>query len=210
MPNRGDRGGSKTRAHIAAVATELFLERGFDDVTIAEIATAAGVSKVTVFAHFERKEDLLLDRLPDAVEVVRTTVRDRKDDLSPVEALRHTALALAEQRHPLSGLSGHIEPFLRTLIASPALVARLRAFEHEIETELAAVLRADPGFSGDSALAAALLVAAYRTVAVESVRRRLAGDDLANIAAVHRQRLNEAFDTVAHGIPASHPAAPAS
>ena len=210
MPNRGDRGGSKTRAHIAAVATELFLERGFDDVTIAEIAAAAGVSKVTVFAHFERKEDLLLDRLPDAVEVVRTAVRERKDDIAPVEALRQTALTLAEQRHPLSVLSGHIEPFLRTLMASPALVARLRAFEHEIETELASELRADPGFSGDSALAAALLVASYRTVAVESVRRRLAGDDLTAIATTHRQRLNEAFDAVAHGMPTGHRAAPAS
>jgi AcrR family transcriptional regulator len=210
MPNRGDRGGSKTRAHIAAIATGLFLERGFDDVTIAEIAAAAGVSKVTVFAHFERKEDLLLDRLPDAFEVVRTAVRERKDDISPVEALRHTALALAEQQHPLSGLSGNIEPFLRTLVASPALVARIRAFEHEIETELAAELRADPGFSGDSALAAALLVAAYRTVAVGSVRRRLAGDDLADIATTHCQRLNEAFDAVAHGILAGHRAAPPS
>ena len=76
MPNRGDRGGSKTRAHIADVATGLFLERGFDNVTIVEIAAAAGVSKVTVFSHFERKEDLLLDRLPDVVEIARAAVRE--------------------------------------------------------------------------------------------------------------------------------------
>ena len=64
-------------------------------------------------------------------------------------------------------------------------------------------------------VAAALLVAAYRTVAVETFRRRLAGSDLTGgdltgIAAAHRQRLNEAFDAVAHGLPASAPAAPAS
>jgi AcrR family transcriptional regulator len=47
VPNRGDRGGSLTRARIAHVATGLFLERGFDDVTIAEVAAAAGVSKET-------------------------------------------------------------------------------------------------------------------------------------------------------------------
>jgi AcrR family transcriptional regulator len=200
MPNRGDRGGAKTRAHIAAVATELFLARGFEDVTIAEVAAAAGVSKVTVFSHFERKEDLLLDRLPDAVDIVRAAVRERAADTSPVEALHQVALALAAERHPLSGLSGDVEPFMRTLIASPALTARLHAFGHEIETELAAELHADAGFAGDSALAAALLVAAYRTVAVESVRRRLAGGDLADIAATHRERLNEAFDAVAHGL----------
>ncbi|MBI0378222.1 helix-turn-helix transcriptional regulator, partial [Streptomyces albiflaviniger] len=67
MPNRGDRGGAQTRARIASVATQLFLERGFDDVTINEVAAAAGVSKVTVFAHFDRKEDLLFDRFPDCL-----------------------------------------------------------------------------------------------------------------------------------------------
>ncbi len=132
--------------------------------------------------------------------MVRTAVRERPADTSPVEALRRVALALAQERHPLSGLSGDVEPFMRTLIASPALTARLRAFGHEIEGELAAGLRADPGFTGDPALAAALLVAAYRTVAVESVRRRLAGEDLDDIAVTHRERLNEAFDAVAHGI----------
>jgi len=208
MPNRGDRGGAQTRARIAAVATKLFLERGFEDVTIAEVAAAAGVSKVTVFAHFERKEDLLLDRLPEAIDIVRTAMHDRTDDVNAIEAIRQAALALAAQRHPLSGLSEGAEPSMRTLMDSPTLIARLRAFEHEIETELSAELHADAGFSGDSALAAALLVAAYRTVAVESVRRRLAGGDLAAIATTHHQRLNEAFDAVAHGIAASHLAAP--
>ncbi|MEV5535355.1 helix-turn-helix domain-containing protein [Saccharopolyspora shandongensis] len=207
MPNRGDRGGSKTRARIAAVASELFLERGFDEVTIAEVAAAAGVSKVTVFSHFERKEDLLLDRLPDIVDVVRTAVRERADDTGAVEALRQAALALGQQRHVLSGLSGNIEPIMRTIAASPALIVRLRAFAYEIETELTAELDTDTRFSGDSALAAALLVAAYRTVAVETIRRRLAGDDLADLATTHRQRLNQAFDVVEHGISGDHRAA---
>ncbi|MEV6277061.1 helix-turn-helix domain-containing protein [Nocardia sp. NPDC051832] len=200
MPNRGDRGGSKTRARIAEVATELFLERGFDAVTIAEVAAAAGVSKVTVFSHFERKEDLLLDRLPDVVDLVRSALRERAGDISAVETLRRTALALAGERHVLSGLDGDIEPMMRTVTASPALIARLRAFAYEVETELSAELGTDATFSGDSALAAALLVAAYRTVAVETVRRRLAGDDHTDIATSHRQRLNQAFDAVEHGI----------
>ncbi|MET0424531.1 MAG: helix-turn-helix domain-containing protein, partial [Actinoplanes sp.] len=102
MPNRGDRGGSRTRAHIADVATGLFLERGFDDVTIVEVAAAAGVSKVTVFAHFDRKEDLLLDRLPDVVEIARAAVRERAGEVGVVEAIRRTLLALTDERHGLS------------------------------------------------------------------------------------------------------------
>lgn len=56
--------------------------RGFEDVTIAEAAAAAGVSTVTVFSHFERKED----RLPDAVDIVRAAVRERAADTIPVKA----------------------------------------------------------------------------------------------------------------------------
>ncbi|MDJ1133638.1 TetR/AcrR family transcriptional regulator [Streptomyces iconiensis] len=202
MPKRGDRGGSKTRAHIAATATELFLERGFENVTIAEVAAAAGVSKVTVFSHFERKEDLLLDRLPGAVETVRTAIREREEGVGPVEAIRRVALALVDQGHALSGLSEGVEPFLRTIAESPALIARLRAFEHEIEQALATDLENDARFSGDHALVAALLIAAYRTVAVGTAQRRLAGGDLAEIATTHRRRLAQAFDTVEHGIAA--------
>lgn len=199
MPNRGDRGGSRTRAHIADVATGLFLDRGFDDVTIVEVAAAAGVSKVTVFSYFDRKEDLLLDRLPDVVEIARSAVRERAGDIGPVEAIRRALLALAADRHGLSALADGIEPFLRMVVDAPTLIARLRVFEHEIEAALAGELGSDRRFAGDGALVAALVVAAYRIVVVATVRRRLDGDDLAELAADHQRRLNLAFDAIEHG-----------
>ncbi|WP_037312449.1 TetR/AcrR family transcriptional regulator [Amycolatopsis orientalis] len=201
MAKRGDRGGAKTRAHIASVATGMFVERGFDDVTVAEIAAAAGVSKVTVFSHFDRKEDLALDRLPDAVSIVRAAVRDRADDVSALEALRGMALALADEQHPLSGLSEGAEPLARTVAGSRALISRLREFEHEIDAELADELENDARFSGDSELTAALVVAAYRTVVLATVRRRLAGEDLADLLAAHRQRLDSAFAALSAALP---------
>jgi AcrR family transcriptional regulator len=203
MPNRGDRGGSKTRAHIADVATGLFLDRGFDNVTIVEVAAAAGVSKVTVFSHFDRKEDLLLDRLPDVIEIVRAAVRDRAGDVGAVDALRRTLLALTEERHELSVLADGIEPFLRIVAEAPTLIARLRVFEHDIEAALAEEFESDQRFAGDSALVAALVVAAYRVVVVGTVRSRLAGDDLAGIATAHHRRLNLAFDAIEHGTSAA-------
>ncbi|ANN17670.1 TetR family transcriptional regulator [Amycolatopsis orientalis] len=201
MAKRGDRGGAKTRAHIAAVATGMFVERGFDDVTVAEIAAAAGVSKVTVFSHFDRKEDLALDRLPDAVSIVRAAVRDRAADVSALEALRGMALALTDEQHPLSGLSEGAEPLARTVAGSRALISRLREFEHEIDAELADELENDARFSGDSELTAALVVAAYRTVVLATVRRRLAGEDLADLLAAHRQRLDSAFTALSAALP---------
>ncbi|MGH8916994.1 MAG: TetR/AcrR family transcriptional regulator, partial [Actinomycetes bacterium] len=69
MPRTSERGGPQTRARIAEVAAGLFVERGYDAVTVAEIARQAGVSSVTVFNHFPRKEDLYLDRADDAAEI---------------------------------------------------------------------------------------------------------------------------------------------
>ncbi|HXR45446.1 MAG TPA: helix-turn-helix domain-containing protein, partial [Pseudolysinimonas sp.] len=75
MPRTGERGGPQTRARIREVANGLFIERGYDTVTVAEVARAAGVSSVTVFNHFPRKEDLFLDRTDDAVQLLRSAVR---------------------------------------------------------------------------------------------------------------------------------------
>jgi hypothetical protein len=89
------------------------------------------------------------------------------------------------------------------VLEAPTVIARLRVFEHEIEAALAEELESDKRFSGDSTLLAALVVAAYRVVAVATVRRRLEGDELADIAASHKLRLNRAFDALEHGFPLS-------
>ena len=49
-----------TRRAISDIATGLFMERGFDNVTVAEVAEVANVAKMTVFNYFPRKEDLFL------------------------------------------------------------------------------------------------------------------------------------------------------
>src|SRR5690242_5897659 len=126
MPRTGERGGPRTRAKISEVATRLFLERGFDEVTVAEVAREAGVSSVTVFKHFPRKEDLLLDRSDDAVELLRAAVRDRAPDEDVLTSLHAATRHLVDTRHGLSGVADGSIPFFRTVAASPALVARTR------------------------------------------------------------------------------------
>ena len=184
----------RTRERISQVATALFLERGFGEVTVAEVAAAAGVSKVTVFAHFPRKEDLLLDRAPEAVELTRAAVRDRPPGVSPVEALRALGVNLAEQRHPLSGLTAGAAPFLRTIASSPALQSRAREQLSELEQSLADALAGQP--AAQPRLLAALVVAAYRTVVAETVTQVMDGAPWPAIAADHRRRLDEAFDVL--------------
>src|SRR3954463_2268065 len=95
----------ETRQRISDVATELFFARGFDAVTLDEIAVASGVSKMTVFNYFARKEDLMLDRSDDLLLMpFRRALRERPPGQAPVEALRRLVRELGEQKHPLAGV----------------------------------------------------------------------------------------------------------
>jgi AcrR family transcriptional regulator len=202
MPRTGERGGPQTRGRIAAVAARLFLERGFDAVTVAEVARAAGVSSVTVFNHFPRKEDLYLDRAVDAVELLRAAVRDRAADVDVVASLRETTLRLVAERHPLSGVDERSVPFFRTVAASPALVGRAREIAADLERTLAEELDRDPAFRGDAALLAAFFLAGYATVLVATARRMIAGEPPSALLADHRARFERLFAALRDGVAA--------
>lgn len=192
MPRTAARGGPQTRARISDVATQLFLDRGFDAVTVAEVAREAGVSSVTVFKHFPRKEDLLLDRADDAIDLLRTAVRDR-GEVDVLTSLREAVLGLADDRHALSGLKSGSVPFFVTVAASPALIARAREIADEIQQTLAEEL------TGDAALLAAFLVAGYTTVLTETARRLMAGETPDDVAEDHRARVEDLFDKLRNG-----------
>jgi AcrR family transcriptional regulator len=200
MPRRGERGGSKTRARIAEVAARLFLERGYDAVTVAEVAREAGVSSVTVFNHFPRKEDLFLDREEDAIEILRSAVHDRAPDAEALASLQDTALRLFEARHPLSGVDPRSAPFFRTVAGSPTLIARAREIAADLQRMLAAELDRDPTFTGDAALLAAFFISGYGTVMVETARRVIAGEAPGAVADDHRARLGRLFDALRCGV----------
>src|ERR1700712_4243304 len=104
MPRTSQRGGPQTRARISQIATVLFLERGFDAVTVAEVAREAGVSSVTVFNHFPRKEDLFLDRTDEVVELLLSTVRGRAAGVDVLTALQNQSFRLFDERHAFSGV----------------------------------------------------------------------------------------------------------
>src|ERR1700726_339752 len=72
------------RQQLTDTATEMFLERGFDAVRVAEVAEACGVSEKTVFNYFPTKESLLLDRFDTTMTGLRTGLAD--PGVPPVEA----------------------------------------------------------------------------------------------------------------------------
>jgi AcrR family transcriptional regulator len=200
MPRTAERGGPQTRARIAEVASGLFLERGFDAVTVAEVARAAGVSSVTVFNHFPRKEDLFLDRSFDAAEVLRAAVRDRGPGVDVVASLRATVLRLLDEGSPLSGVDERSVPFFRTVAGSPALIARARELAAELQASLAAELAADDAFDGDPALFAAFFVAGYAAVFVTTARRLIDGEPVDRLLAEHRAGFERLFTGLRRGV----------
>lgn len=200
MPRTSERGGPQTRARISQAATRLFIERGFDAVTVAEVAREAGVSSVTVFNHFPRKEDLLLDRIPDAVSLLREAVAGRPDDEDALAALHAAAVRVLDGRLPLSGLADGAVPFFRTVAGSPALLARTREIVAELQGVLRSALEEDPRFDGDAALLSAFVIAGYATVFVESAQRLMAGEAEEAVAVDHRRRVERLFDAVRDGV----------
>jgi AcrR family transcriptional regulator len=183
----------QTRQRISEVATTLFLERGFDEVTVNEVARAAGVSKVTLFHYFARKEDLLLDRTPEALDLLRNRLDGVTSPLEAIREIQQLAVDLLDARHPLSGLSRNSIPFMRTINNSAALQARAREMADEIEQELALFLRAA---SSDPGLLATLIIAAYRHLLVTTARRLLNGDVDDEVVRDHNVRIARTFNAL--------------
>ncbi|URM89583.1 TetR/AcrR family transcriptional regulator [Streptomyces sp. MRC013] len=135
----------RTRQHISDVATGLFLERGFDAVTIAEIAEAAEVSVNTVYNYFPAKEDLFLDRGEDAVDRLARWVRGRRDGESAARAvLRELREAVETLSYAVGLFEGHAD-FMRVVLEAPTLRSRLWRIRQDGLRELERTLRAEVG-----------------------------------------------------------------
>ncbi|NMO88980.1 TetR family transcriptional regulator [Actinomycetospora sp. TBRC 11914] len=80
--------------HLEAVALELFAVRGFDAVTVDDLAAAGGVGRRTFFRYFPTKLDVVLGELDDALAALVLTLRSVPDDADPVAAAREAFLRI--------------------------------------------------------------------------------------------------------------------
>jgi AcrR family transcriptional regulator len=159
-PGHRDRKKAATRQTISNVATRLFVERGFENVSIDEIAREAVVARKTVFNYFPRKEDLVFDREEEVRDLARQALADR-DKHSPIHAFQALMRTLVKKQHPLFRISERSAEFWRTVAESPALTARARELQVTFADDLAGMLsdtvgrsQADP----DARLAATMLM----------------------------------------------------
>lgn len=172
-PDRRSRKRLATRRAISHVADRLFQERGFDNVTVDEIAAAADVGRMTVFNHFARKEDMFFDRDEEGRETLRDALRQRDPDIAPVEALRLLAHRLVAERRPYVEFSERSQGFIRTVEGSETLKARARAIRDElaqvVTLALSECVERDPS-DPDASLAANLLMATWSVAFIEAHR----------------------------------------
>jgi AcrR family transcriptional regulator len=175
---------AQTRTLIRETAQALFAERGFEAVTIADIAAAADVAVQTVFNHFPTKEDLFFDGHTPYVEGAASSVRDRTPGTPPLEAL-HAYLVDRVAAHARALGTPEGRAFESTLEASPALRARERELHHDATARLADALFETWTAEGGAptvptdvrtaaSVTAAVWLAAVRTLIVQH-RRLLAG-----------------------------------
>jgi AcrR family transcriptional regulator len=189
---------------VSDTAVRLFLERGFDAVSVAEVAAAAGISKPTLFRYFPAKEDLVLHRIADHEAEAARVVRDRPAHQSPLAALRGHFLDGLARRDPVTGLNDHPEvlAFHNLVFATPSLSARVNDYVARDEQALADALVetarvADPL---TARLAAAQIVAVQRVLARENWRRLAAGETAAALSDEATAAADDAFRLLASGL----------
>ena len=171
-----------TREAIFAAAQALFTERGFDAVTVAEIADAANISVKTLFTYIGAKEELLFSGGPTVLDAVVDAVRNRKLAQTPLVAAAQALLAAVDDKDA----NRNLDAFLRMVNAGPAARSRLRALWGETEDALAEALTAKK--DGPRELAVRRLTAAQIMVLVRTVTSAEVGDLIAKSADTDRQR----------------------
>jgi AcrR family transcriptional regulator len=193
----------ETRETIARTALRLFSARGFDAVTVADVAHAAGVSEKTVFNYFPAKEDLVLHGGAERLAALVKAIRGRPPGASLVEPFRNGTMAFIDQVQ-----RGSVD----AIVAVPRLVADSRSLRDRLflawEQEaamLTPVILEESGRPDEdlvAAVAARTLAWTHRLVFRSALRRLLAGEDQRAVAADLREHANRAYDLLEDGLAA--------
>jgi AcrR family transcriptional regulator len=192
----------KNRQLIFEAASRLFAERGFDAVTVAEVARAADVSEVTVFNYFPTKEDLVFAGLGSFEQRLVDAVRDRGPGEGPWVVF-HRLLAGGFGRLAEEGTAAVIAKGAALIGGSRALQVREREVTARYTTELARLLAAETGTSPEDVEAWAVanaLMGVHAALVAHTRARVLAGWSGVGLAADARAQAARALARLEDGI----------
>ena len=194
----------QTRDLIAETARSLFTERGFDAVTVDEVAREADVSRKTVFNYFPTKEDLVYWRLETFESELLTAIDERASGESITGAFGRFVLErrglLAQQD---SGAVERLAALTRMIVESPALLARERQIFERYTASLAKLIaeqtRARPG-AVEPWVAANVLMGVHRALVDFTRERIVAGMRNPQLARDVRRQGRRALALLEHGL----------
>jgi len=192
----------QTRQAISEAARRLFAERGFDAVTIADVARAADVSEGTVFNYFPAKEDLFYGEMETFEAALVEAVRRRAPGESVLAAFRRFVLE-GSRRLADEEVADVIATAGRIVKASPALQARERQIVADYTHSLAALLAQEAGARAGAVepwVVANALMGVQRAL-VEHVRARVLSSIRGpKLAADLRSQARRAFARLERGL----------
>jgi AcrR family transcriptional regulator len=191
----------QTRELLAETARRLFTERGFERVSVAEIAREAEVSEKTVFNYFPTKEDLVYWRLESFEEELLGTIRDRASGELVLDAfgrfVRQPRGMLAtyddETRERLAALS-------RMIACSPALLGREQQIFEGYTDSLAALIAEETGVGGVEPWVVANALMGVHRALVDFARGRIVAGESKGLADAVRDEADRALERMREGL----------
>jgi AcrR family transcriptional regulator len=202
QPGLRERKKQRTRQLIADTAMRLFLERGFDAVTVAEVARAAEVDAKTVYNYFPSKPLLLYHRLESFETALLEAVRGRR----PGESILAAFTRFVTESHGLladEGASRQLTAVGRMIVSSPTLLAHEQQVFARFTASLAALIAEETGTRVEDAqpwVVAGALMGYHRTL-VDYVRRgTLAGTPNRTLARDLRAQARHALVPLENGL----------
>ncbi|WP_344870943.1 TetR/AcrR family transcriptional regulator [Allokutzneria multivorans] len=191
----------RTRQALSDAAIALFLARGFDRVSVADVAAAAEVSKPTLFRYFDSKEDLVLHRAADHFGEAARVVRDRAPDQTPISALHQHFQRGLDERAPTTGLcdAPDVLAYHRLVFDTPGIAVRLRELTAEDTASLGEALRAAAPDDLMSRLVAAQYAVVREILARENWAKLASGRTATDVHPEAAAAADAAFGLLARG-----------
>jgi len=189
------------RETIAATARRLFAERGFDTVTVAEVAAAADVSEKTVFNHYPTKEDLAFAGREEGIAQFVAAITDRAGTDSVLDVFRamtHTVLDVF-----VAGGDDDLLAVAKIIRHSPTLQERLTVGWESGAAAITAAIADTSGADDDDlvpAIVARTLWFTHRSIFLAALHGLQAEEDHAQLAARLRVAADRAYDQLAGGL----------
>ena len=207
-PGLRERKKQRTRQLIADTARRLFIERGFEHVTVAEIARAAEVAEKTVFNYFPTKEDLFYSGLEMFEEQLLDAIRERQPGETVLAAFgrfvsQPRGVLALDRRGDGVEATKRLEAINRVITESQALLARERQVLGRYTESLATLIAEETGTAADDVepwVVANALIGVHRSL-IDYVRRRtLAGARVPELAREVRREAKRALTRLEGGL----------